>query len=166
MKKVISTALALLLMVSCLTGCNETTVTETVSESIAVAVTPAEYRDMSKTITLGGLLSPESEITVMAGGSGSKVTSTYVSVGDTVKKGQLLLSQDLTSVENQKETLEMNISQLEDTLALQTELNEMGAVADKDLESLNIQLEQLYIQLDTLNNSIDLMTVPHLLMVL
>ena len=116
----------------------------------AVSVTAVERRDLARTITLGGLLSPQDEVTVMGGGTGSKILNINVAVGDPVRKGQSLMNQDMKDLEIQENTLLLNKSQLEDTYAKSLALYEAGALAESEITSLENQLEQLDLQLETI----------------
>ncbi|MDR1194579.1 MAG: efflux RND transporter periplasmic adaptor subunit [Peptococcaceae bacterium] len=130
-----------------------------VEAPLPVTVTAAGRRDLVKTLTLGGLLRPQEEATMMGGGTGSRVLRVNVEVGDRVRKGQLLLSQDMRDLAIQEETLQLNLTQLQDNYEKNLALFEAGAAAEAQLTALENQVRQLELQLETLRLAREKMAV-------
>lgn len=125
----------------------------------AVRVARVERQDLARTITLGGLLAPQDEVTILGGGSGSKILKINVAVGDKVRKGQSLMTQDMKDIQIQENNLLLSKSQLEDTYEKNKALYEVGAVAESQITSLENQLEQLNLQLETIELTKEKMAV-------
>ncbi|MCL2122005.1 MAG: efflux RND transporter periplasmic adaptor subunit [Clostridiales bacterium] len=133
---------------------------------LPVVVAPVERKDMEKTMTLGGLLKPQEEVVLMGGGAGSRILRVAVSVGDSVTKGQVILTQDMrdldiqqqnlqiskTQLEDSYRTLEDNYQTLEDTYEKNKLLYEAGALAESQITSLESQLTSLESQMAGLEN--------------
>ncbi len=132
-----------------------------VQEEIAlpVTVTEAVRRDLDKTLTLGGLLRPQEEVTLMGGGVGSKVLQVTVKVGDPVRKGQVILTQDMRDLDIQEQNLLLNKEQLQESYDKNKALFEAGAMAEGQLTTLENQIKQIDLQLETLRLNREKMAV-------
>ncbi|MCL1804561.1 MAG: efflux RND transporter periplasmic adaptor subunit [Clostridiales bacterium] len=131
---------------------------------LPVAVSPATREDMSRALTLGGLLKPMEEVALMGGGAGSRVLEVAVSVGDYVEKGQVILTQDMRDLQIQEQNLRISKGQLQESLDIQKQnldlsrtqlqesydksraLYEVGAAAESQLTALENQIQQLDLQ--------------------
>jgi RND family efflux transporter MFP subunit len=121
---------------------------------------------MVRTLTLGGLLKPQEEVALMGGGAGSRVLKVSVSVGDFVKKGQVILTQDIRDLEIQEQNLRLSKTQLKESLDIQKQntkisraqlvdslektlaLLKVGAATESQVTSLESQIQQLDLQSD------------------
>jgi RND family efflux transporter MFP subunit len=129
-----------------------------------VVVSAVAREDMSRSLTLGGLLKPQEEVALMGGGAGSRVLQVAVGVGDYVEKGQVILTQDMRDLEIQEQNLRISSAQLLESLAVQRQnyqltraqlqesyektlaLYEAGAAAESQATALENQLKQLDLQ--------------------
>lgn len=131
---------------------------------LPVATTAVIREDISRTLTLGGLLKPQEEVALMGGGTGSRVLEVAVSVGDYVQKGQTILIQDMRDLDIQEQNLLLSRAQLQESLDIQkrnynlskTQLQdsyeknealfEAGAATESQLTALENQIKQLDLQ--------------------
>ena len=135
---------------------------------LPVVIIPAVRQELSKTLTLGGLLKPQEEVALMGGGAGSRILQIAVSVGDRVQKGQVILTQDVRDLDIQEKNLLISITQLQDTLRTTKDnystqkdsyeknklLFEAGALAESQLTAMETQLTGLESQIAGLENQI------------
>ncbi len=140
-------------------GSSETAAEVQEESALPVTVTAAVRRDLNKTLTLGGLLRPQEEVTLMGGGVGSKVLRVAVKVGDPVRQGQVILTQDMRDLDIQEQNLLLNKEQLQDNYDKNKALFEAGAMAEGQLTTLENQIKQIDLQLESLRLNREKMTV-------
>ncbi|WP_044974137.1 efflux RND transporter periplasmic adaptor subunit [Ruminococcus sp. HUN007] len=112
-----------------------------------VNVAELSEKDLSETLELGGTVeSTEKDSTVMTDLTNLKVTKLYVSVGDSVKAGDILCELDSSEIEKNIANLEKNISD-SSTLydykyqQLQKELENTRKSGQLDIDEANKKLE-------------------------
>lgn len=145
----------LIISTALLSGCNESS--DVTSESlqdgaivIPVTVSELQPQTIEKTMALGGLLKPKEEVTLLGGGTGSRIEQIYVEVGSPVTKGQVILTQDLRDLEIQQSNLELNHQDLLDNLEKTKSLFAAGAATQSQVTALENQIKSLELQLDSL----------------
>ncbi len=86
-------------MSSWLTGCQQATVELPEERAISVAITEASYGDLAVNTTLTGQVKPVEEVRLVPKMPGT-VNQVHISVGDTVSKGQTLITLDQRDMRN------------------------------------------------------------------
>lgn len=131
--------LILLALLLTLGGCGPKKAVETQEkEIIPVVVAAAAKGSMVETTQIFGKVVPVEEISIMPK-IGGKVTKVFANIGDTVKKGQLLISLDPTDIENQLAQAEAGLKMAESRLTQYTG-DGSGENAARRQAELNLKL--------------------------
>lgn len=126
--------------------------------SNAVEIEPVQYRDLSESISLKGTVSGESKTNVMSVAS-AEVTAVNVQVGDVVEEGTLLVTLDMTELEEQAADLQKDIRNANalaqnETVQLNQNLSETQEDQSKALSRLQDSVNDAQSEYDRLKADI------------
>ncbi|MDF2626999.1 MAG: putative rane efflux protein [Symbiobacteriaceae bacterium] len=154
-------ATALLILAAVATGCAEKTNTPTV-ESIAVAATEAKTGKITASTVASAQVEPNLSVYVTAKTSG-RVVAIPKEMGDTVKKGDVLVQLEERDSANQLTQASANVAQaeaqraeVERNLARLKTLFAAGAVSQQQVEQLETQLSLVTAQVTAARATADL----------
>jgi len=147
MKKSLTMLIAAFALVGCASNSTENKQTTTPAEEPAVIVktATAELQSVNVTETYTSEIKPYKENDITPAVAGLHISKIKVDVGDHVKKGQVLVVMDQTTLKQQ----ELNLATTEDSYNRMKPVHEAGGVSDQQM----IQLEnQLNLQREVVEN--------------
>lgn len=147
MKKSLTMLMAAFALVGCASNSTENKQTTTPAEDPAVIVktATAELQTVNVTETYTSEIKPYKENDITPAVAGLHISKIKVDVGDHVKKGQVLVVMDQTTLKQQ----ELNLATTEDSYNRMKPVHEAGGVSDQQM----IQLEnQLNLQREVVEN--------------
>lgn len=137
--------MAVVAFVGCNSANNQTTTTEATEEqkAVAVKVCTAESASVDITEVYTSEILPYKQNDITPAAQGLHIDEIKVDVGDRVRKGQVLVTLDQTSLKQ----LELNLATVQDTYNRMKPVHEAGGVSDQQLieleNTLNLQKEMV-----------------------
>jgi RND family efflux transporter MFP subunit len=146
MKKCFIMIAAVVAMAACTSNQTETTqTTENVETAVLVKSATAELRTVDLTETYTSEIKPFKENDVTPAVAGLHISQIKVDVGDHVKKGQVIVVMDQTTLKQQ----EINLATMQDNYDRMKPVHEAGGISDQQM----IQIEnQLNLQKEVVEN--------------
>lgn len=135
----------MLLLCLLVSGCSNKPVEETAAETPKIPVTVEEVKrgDLERKISLGGLLKPQDEVSLTAKNPAARILEVPVQVGDVVKPGTPLVIFD-------SRDLDIQLNQAKVDYDRNSQLYEMGALSQYQLEQSKNLLDNLLLQKETM----------------
>lgn len=137
--------MAVVAFVGCNSANNQTTTTEATEEqkAVAVKVCTAESASVDITEVYTSEILPYKQNDITPAAQGLHIDEIKVDVGDRVRKGQVVVTLDQTSLKQ----LELNLATVQDTYNRMKPVHEAGGVSDQQLieleNTLNLQKEMV-----------------------
>lgn len=137
--------MAVVAFVGCNSANNQTTTTETTEEqkAVAVKVCTAEAASVDITEVYTSEILPYKQNDITPAAQGLHIDEIKVDVGDRVRKGQVLVTLDQTSLKQ----LELNLATVQDTYNRMKPVHEAGGVSDQQIieleNTLSLQKEMV-----------------------
>ncbi|MGN0133294.1 MAG: efflux RND transporter periplasmic adaptor subunit [Anaerotignum sp.] len=154
-------------LVCCACGGGAPTGMEQLATAVAVETEKITSQSIEQYVSISSKVSAEQEVPVIPQTSGT-VKNVYVSLGDTVTKGQVLFEIDSTnaqiqvqqaqgsysSAESSVETCRMQYEDLLKTLEQTQKMFEIGAASQNELDDIQSKVDQAKLQLETAEKSL------------
>ena len=137
--------MAAIALVGCNGANNQTTTTETTEEqkAVAVKVCTAEAASVDITEVYTSEILPYKQNDITPAAQGLHIDEIKVDVGDRVRKGQVVVTLDQTSLKQ----LELNLATVQDTYNRMKPVHEAGGVSDQQIieleNTLSLQKEMV-----------------------
>jgi RND family efflux transporter MFP subunit len=147
--------ITILTLIFFLVGCTPEEVVEVVEKIYPVEVEILQKKEMTEIVKYVGILQPEKFVNKTFENI-SEVEKIYVEEGDSIKVGDLLAKQNTDELENQKETLALEIKQAEadeeaayqNMLAKKYEYENEGASSDENIANLKSERDSAKADMD------------------
>ena len=138
MKKSLIMLIAAVAMTACASNDknNEQTTTEVVETAVLVKSATAELQTISLTETYTSEIKPYKENDVTPAVAGLHISEIKVDVGDHVKKGQVIVVMDQTTLKQQ----EINLATMQDNYDRMLPVHKAGGISDQQIVQLENQL--------------------------